>query len=258
MACGRSTALQLQPSVSTKRILSSTTHIDKGRPTSFTIFIAVPGSGFLWQYSFRYLWQKRLHFWSYSHHPFYLQRGAFDVFSAAKEILSWPKRRIDVSSRNRVSLKSDFSRAEPPSSVSEATNQPLFVTASKVAGDFSSPVVKAGACTSKRTGSPDGKLSTNALRSGSGASETVLSLVGKRVSISILYVARPPFKWRFRFANRQSTLTLPAAEIQNSKKHRANSSRSHPILISPSTDRGPGTTAFGQPSTRSLTRFSAA
>jgi hypothetical protein len=65
----------------------------------------------------------------------------------------------------------------------------LFVTASTVAGDFSSPAANAGACTSKRVGSSDDRLFTNALRSGSGASETVLSLVGKRVSISIFYHA---------------------------------------------------------------------
>jgi hypothetical protein len=34
---------------------------------------------FYGNYSFRYLWQKRLHFWSYSHHPFYLQRGALSI-----------------------------------------------------------------------------------------------------------------------------------------------------------------------------------
>src|SRR5205823_9940200 len=95
------------------------------------------------------------------------------------------KRRIDFSSRNRVSLNSDFCRAPPPLSVSEANNQPLSVTASTVAGDFSSPVAKAGECTSNRTGCPEGRLSANALRSGSGASETESSLVGKRLSISI-------------------------------------------------------------------------
>ena len=47
-------------------------------------------------------------------------------------------------------------------------------------------MIKAGECTSNRTGSPEGKLSTNALRNGSGASETVLSFVGKRESISIV------------------------------------------------------------------------
>ena len=34
---------------------------------------------FYGNYSFRYLRQKRLHFWSYSHHPFYLQRGALSI-----------------------------------------------------------------------------------------------------------------------------------------------------------------------------------
>ena len=71
--------------------------------------------------------------------------------------------------------------------VSETRSQPSLVTASTVAADFSSAVVKAGACTSNGIGSSDGKLCNNALRNGSGASETVLSLVGKRVSISIVY-----------------------------------------------------------------------
>src|ERR1700738_2394592 len=47
-------------------------------------------------------------------------------------------------------------------------------------------MIKAGACTSNRTGSPAAKFSTNALRNDSGASETVLSFVGKRESISIV------------------------------------------------------------------------
>src|SRR6478752_5653752 len=94
-----------------------------------------------------------------------------DLSAAAKEILSWPKRKIEVSSTKRVSVKSDFFRLAPPSTVSEATSQPLFVTASTVAGDFSSSVEKAGACRSNRGDAPDGRLSVNTLRRGSGASE---------------------------------------------------------------------------------------
>ena len=77
----------------------------------------------------------------------------------------------ELKTSNRVSLKSDFSRLTPPSSVSEATSQPLLVTASTVADDVSSATEKAGACTSKRTCSPDGKPSANAPRKGSGTSE---------------------------------------------------------------------------------------
>src|SRR5580698_11314710 len=99
--------------------------------------------------------------------------------TAAKEILSCHKRRIDLSSRNRISLNWDLSRVAPPSSVSEATSQPWLVTASTVAGDFSSPVGKDGEWTRKQTDSAAGKSSTKALRSGSGTSETVSSLVGK-------------------------------------------------------------------------------
>src|SRR6516162_8149985 len=94
---------------------------------------------------------------------------------------------MDVNSRNRVSLKSDFSTLAPPSSVSDATNQPGLVKASRVAGVFSAPAEKAGAYTSKRTGRSDDKPSTNALRRGSGASEIESSFVGKRESISILF-----------------------------------------------------------------------
>src|SRR5207249_2056075 len=108
----------------------------------------------------------------------------------------------------------------PPLSFSEATSQPVFVIASTVAGDFSSSDLNAGACTRNWTGSPDGKLSANAPRSGSGASETVLSLVGKRVSISIKKQGLLNFNG-FYFANWQSTLTPFAAEGHNHKKHRA-------------------------------------
>src|SRR6516225_5167560 len=93
---------------------------------------------------------------------------------------------MDVNSRNRVSLKSDFSTLAPPSWVSDATNQPGLVRASRVAGVFSAPAEKAGAYTSKRTGSSDEKFSTSAVRRGSGASEIESSFVGKRVSISIV------------------------------------------------------------------------
>src|SRR6516162_86250 len=85
----------------------------------------------------------------------------------------------------------------PPSSVSDATNQPGLVTASRVAGVFSAPAEKAGAYTSKRTGSSDDKFSTSALRRGSGASELESSFVGKRVSISIVLDLQG-FRWEAR------------------------------------------------------------
>ena len=59
----------------------------------------------------------------------------YEVPTVAKQILNRPDSRIEVSSRKSVSLKLDFSTLAPPSSVSEATSQPLSVTASTVAGD---------------------------------------------------------------------------------------------------------------------------
>src|SRR4029077_19194884 len=61
------------------RILSSTTYIDKGGRPALLSLLPFQGVDFYGNYSFRYLWQKRLHFWSYSHHPFYLQRGALSI-----------------------------------------------------------------------------------------------------------------------------------------------------------------------------------
>src|SRR5882762_957699 len=89
-ACGRSTALQLQPSVSTKRILSSTTYIDNGDRPALLSLLPFQGVDFYGKYSFRYLRQKCLHFWSYSHHPFYLQLGALSI---KEDLQTRPKRK---------------------------------------------------------------------------------------------------------------------------------------------------------------------
>jgi hypothetical protein len=64
---------------STKRILSSTTYIDKkGRPALLSL-LPFQGVDFYENYSFHYLRQKRLHFWLYSHHPSYLQVGGLSI-----------------------------------------------------------------------------------------------------------------------------------------------------------------------------------
>src|SRR5258707_11034821 len=60
-------------------MLSSTTYIDKGGRPALLSLLPFQRVDFYGNYSFRYLWQKRLHFWSYSHHPFYLQRGALSI-----------------------------------------------------------------------------------------------------------------------------------------------------------------------------------
>jgi hypothetical protein len=50
----------------------------EGRPALLSL-LPFQGVDFYGNYSFRDLRQKRLHFWSYSHHPFYLQRGALSI-----------------------------------------------------------------------------------------------------------------------------------------------------------------------------------
>src|SRR5271165_3837676 len=108
-----------------------------------------------------------------------------DLLAVTKCIFDWPHRRMDVSSRNSVSRKFDFWMLTPPASVSEATSHPSPVTARTVADDLSSAVEKSGAWTRKRTESFAGKLSSNALRNGSGASWMASSFVGRRSSIFI-------------------------------------------------------------------------
>src|SRR5258707_14939381 len=60
-------------------MLSSTTYIDKGGRPALLSLLPFQRVDFYGNYSFRYLWQKRLHFWPYSHHPFYLQRVALSI-----------------------------------------------------------------------------------------------------------------------------------------------------------------------------------
>src|SRR6516164_6806722 len=97
---------------------------------------------------------------------------------------------MEVNSRNRVSLKSDFCMLAPRASDSDAKHQPSLVTASRVAGVFSATPEKAGAYISNLAVSSKEKLCANALRRGSGASEIESSFVGKLVSISILLTSR--------------------------------------------------------------------
>src|ERR1700722_9136994 len=86
----------------------------------------------------------------------------YDVPTVAKWIVNRPQIRIDAISTKSVSSNVAFSTLIPPSSFSEATNQPFPVIASTVAGEFLVPVENAGACTRKRMNSPEGILSANA------------------------------------------------------------------------------------------------
>src|ERR1700722_16148416 len=112
----------------------------------------------------------------------------YDVPTVAKWIVNRPEIRIDDISTKSVSSNVAFSTLIPPSSFSEATNQPFPVIASTVAGEFLVPVENAGACTRKRMNFPEGIFSANNLRKGSGASDTVCNFVGKGVSISIVHL----------------------------------------------------------------------
>src|ERR1700722_18263805 len=111
----------------------------------------------------------------------------YDVPTVAKWIVNRPEIRIDDISTKSVWSKVAFSTLIPPSSFSEATNQPFPVIASTVAGEFLVPVENAGACTIKRMNSPGGILFANDVRKASGASDSVCNFVGKRVLISIVY-----------------------------------------------------------------------
>src|SRR6516225_46967 len=95
---------------------------------------------------------------------------------------------MEVSSRNSVSLKMEADTLVPFCSQSDATSQPLSVTANSVAGNFSLPVEKDGACTSKPIRLSDRSLFLSAVRNGSGASVMASSFEGKRVLISIAAV----------------------------------------------------------------------
>src|SRR5271165_7478786 len=94
----------------------------------------------------------------------------YDVPTDAKWIFNSPQRRIDVSSRKRVSSNLHFSTLTCSASFSETTSQPSLVTANSVADIGGSPsfIGTPGACTSKRIDSCGGTLSTRAPHIGSG------------------------------------------------------------------------------------------